>query len=227
MPLNKCSHWHSDILIRGALFWAIQYRNASIFTGKDNHLSSSPTPPPTSPLSSPTPPPLPPPTPLPLLSHSPLTTPTLPLPRSSALVPLSTHSSPPPPLTPRLHPLPLSTHPLSTHPLHLTMDNNSAVNKSHAKIVIFLNQSTLLCLKDGLHRKLLYSCLIVFPVLTYVKFYIDELDTALGQLGLICSCCSVVMYGSPLSTVVSICQTCSWMLLCMSMSVSLELAVDL
>ena len=53
--------------------------------------------------------------------------------------------------------------------------------------------------------KMLYSSLLVFPVLSYIKFYDDELDTALFQLGLICSCCSVVMYGSPLSTVVSLC----------------------
>ncbi|XP_033639933.1 sugar transporter SWEET1-like [Asterias rubens] len=83
--------------------------------------------------------------------------------------------------------------------------------------------------KDSLHRKMLYSSLLVFPVLAYIKFYVDELDTALFQLGLICSCCSVVMYGSPLSTVAEVIRTKStasmaFMLCLANFLVSLEWA---
>ncbi|XP_038044669.1 sugar transporter SWEET1-like [Patiria miniata] len=61
--------------------------------------------------------------------------------------------------------------------------------------------------KVSIHKKLLYAGVFIFPVLSYVKFYVDDVGTALGQLGLIGCFCSVIMYGSPLSTLADVIRT--------------------
>ncbi|XP_022085981.1 sugar transporter SWEET1-like [Acanthaster planci] len=61
--------------------------------------------------------------------------------------------------------------------------------------------------KVAVHRKLSFAGLFIFPVLIYIKFFVDDIGTALGHLGLIGCCCSVVMYGSPLSTLADVIRT--------------------
>ncbi|XP_020898805.1 sugar transporter SWEET1 [Exaiptasia diaphana] len=46
--------------------------------------------------------------------------------------------------------------------------------------------------------KILWSFLGVTSVLSYIKYYVEDLETAIRHLGLICSGFSVAVYGSPL-----------------------------
>lgn len=50
--------------------------------------------------------------------------------------------------------------------------------------------------------KILWSFLGVTSVLSYIKYYVDDSETAITHLGLICSGFTVAVYGSPLVSLV-------------------------
>ena len=53
-------------------------------------------------------------------------------------------------------------------------------------------------------QRLTVSFVGVCSILTYVKYYAADYDTAVFHLGFIASCFTVTMYGSPLASVVRI-----------------------
>ena len=59
-------------------------------------------------------------------------------------------------------------------------------------------------LQDRAHRSLLYGGFILFSILIYVKFYLDDLESSLSTLGTVGILTCIFMFGSPLATIVSI-----------------------
>ncbi|XP_072028769.1 sugar transporter SWEET1-like isoform X2 [Amphiura filiformis] len=61
--------------------------------------------------------------------------------------------------------------------------------------------------KDKIHRSLLYGGFLLYSVLVYVKFYLEDIESSLSTLGPVGICTMVMMFGSPLSTVAQVCRT--------------------
>lgn len=55
--------------------------------------------------------------------------------------------------------------------------------------------------KALLHKQMLFACLLLFPILCYIKYWAANLDLALAKLGLFCAVIGVLSYGAPLSAV--------------------------
>ena len=53
-----------------------------------------------------------------------------------------------------------------------------------------------------LHRQLLFGCGLLFPILIYVKFYALDQEIAMFNLGLMCASSGIVLYASPLASLV-------------------------
>ena len=58
--------------------------------------------------------------------------------------------------------------------------------------------------QTAIHRQMLIGCVLMFPMLIYVKIYAKDRDKALFYLGVNCSTSSVISYGAPLAAIVSV-----------------------
>ncbi|CAH1790128.1 unnamed protein product [Owenia fusiformis] len=61
--------------------------------------------------------------------------------------------------------------------------------------------------RSALHRQLLIGAGLVFPILFYIKFHVEDKDTALLHLGIFCCTLNVISYGSPLVAVAEVLKT--------------------